>query len=483
MNSLTDEQLLRDYIDRRSETAFGELTRRHVDFIYSAALRMVRDPHLAEDVTQGAFLALAQNARQLAGRPVLSGWLHRVAQNLAANTVRSEVRRRAREKEAAAMNEILAPESDALWENIAPYLDAALAELNESERDALLLRYFERKSAREMAQILGTSEDAAQKRVSRAVERLREFFAKRNVAIGAGGLVILISSNAVQSAPVGLASAISSAAVLAGSAVQTSALVAATKTIAMTTIQKSLIAATLAVVAGAGVFEAHQASQLREQNQILRQQQAPLAKNIRQLQADNESLSNRLANIGEPEKLSDSQFNELLNLRGEVGVLQRQANEATQKTQAAEQKLESALSAETKFKTSEKATVSAMKYLGLDMLLYAKDHNNQFPTSLYSHEFLKKYESNPNLLRDIPAIEYMNGGEVKFVSNVASGDTVEHPNMVLLRERIARQSPDGTWRRLYLFADGSVQTATSYDGNFDAWEKANTYSPSPNPNN
>src|SRR6266487_5692494 len=118
MNSLTDQQLLLDYAEHRSEDAFAELVRRHVDFVYSAALRMVRDTHLAEDVTQGVFVALARSAGQLAERPVLSGWLHRTAQNLAANVVRSDVRRRAREQEAAAMNELLATEPDALWEHI-----------------------------------------------------------------------------------------------------------------------------------------------------------------------------------------------------------------------------------------------------------------------------------------------------------------------------------------------------------------------------
>jgi RNA polymerase sigma factor (sigma-70 family) len=146
VNSLTDQQLLRDYTDCRSEAAFDELVRRHIDFVYSAALRMVRDAHLAEDVTQGTFVALAHNARQLTDRPVLSGWLHRTTQNLAANTVRSAVRRRAREQEAAAMNEMHCAEPDAPWERIAPHLDNALNELTEAERDALLLRYFQRKA-------------------------------------------------------------------------------------------------------------------------------------------------------------------------------------------------------------------------------------------------------------------------------------------------------------------------------------------------
>src|SRR5215471_7757392 len=133
---VTDQQLLQDYTKRSSESAFAELVRRHVDFVFSAALRMVRDSHLAEDVTQAVFVALSQNARQLADRPVLSGWLHRTAQNLAAKAVRSDVRRRVREQEAAAMNELLSdpPESD--WKHIAPHLDDALGELNDADRDA-----------------------------------------------------------------------------------------------------------------------------------------------------------------------------------------------------------------------------------------------------------------------------------------------------------------------------------------------------------
>src|SRR5580765_3087679 len=116
MNGQTDQDLLRAYSERRSETAFAELVRRHVDLVYSAALRMVRDAHLAEDVTQGVFLALTKSAAQLTDRAVLSGWLHRTAQNLAANAVRSDVRRRAREQEAAAMNELLASGPDVSWD-------------------------------------------------------------------------------------------------------------------------------------------------------------------------------------------------------------------------------------------------------------------------------------------------------------------------------------------------------------------------------
>jgi len=121
VNNLTDQQLLRDYAKRCSEAAFTELVQRHVNLVYSAALRMVCDSHLAEDVTQAVFAALARSAKQLMERPVLSGWLHRTAQNIAAQTVRTDVRRHAREQEATAMNELDQP--DATWEHIAPHLD------------------------------------------------------------------------------------------------------------------------------------------------------------------------------------------------------------------------------------------------------------------------------------------------------------------------------------------------------------------------
>ena len=213
MNSLTDQQLLRDYAERRSETAFAELVRRHVDLVYSAAARMVRDVHLAEDVTQNVFVAFAKDARELAGRQVLSGWLHRTTQNIAAQMVRTDVRRRAREQEAVAMNKLFSTGTEAAWQHIAPQLDIALGELVDTDRDAVMLRYFERKSAAEIAQILNISDEAAQKRVIRAVERLREFLSKRGITIGTSALAVAISTNAVQAAPIGLTAVITTAAV------------------------------------------------------------------------------------------------------------------------------------------------------------------------------------------------------------------------------------------------------------------------------
>ena len=333
MNELTDQQLLRDYAEHHSETAFTTLVRRHIDLVHSAAFRLTGEAHSAQDVTQAVFVALAQNADRLAQHPVLSGWLHTTARNLAAKNVRAAVRRQNHEQEAVAMNELLANASETSWETIAPQLDAALGELSEPDRDAVLLRYFEKKSAQEMAGVLGISDEAAQKRVSRAVEKLRELFAKRGVTVGAGGLVVVISANAVQAAPVGLAVTISAAAI-ATTAVTTSSLIAATKTIAMTTLQKTVITAALVAAVGAGIFEARQAAHLREQNQTLQQSQAPLAEQIMQMKSERDEATNRLASMREEIAKIKSNNNELLKLRGEVTRLR-----PLQKDVAALQKL------------------------------------------------------------------------------------------------------------------------------------------------
>jgi RNA polymerase sigma factor (sigma-70 family) len=253
VQSRTDSELMIDYAERGCEAAFSELVRRYIDLVYSAALRMTRDPHLAQDVTQGAFAALAKSACQLAGRPVLSAWLHRSAQNIAAQSIRSEIRRRAREQEAHAMSPHSSAELETPWEEIAPHLDQAVGQLSDPDRDAVMLRYFEGKTAREIAERLGISEEAAQKRVHRAVERLREFFAKRGVPITAGGFAV-ISAQAVQSAPAGLFAAISSAALITGAAGASSLVTTTVNTVTWMNAKSLATAAVAALVTGSGVY-------------------------------------------------------------------------------------------------------------------------------------------------------------------------------------------------------------------------------------
>src|SRR5512135_2510035 len=135
MSHPTDAELLTAYAERGSEAAFSELVGRYIDFVYAAALRMAVNPQIARDVTQCVFVALAQQARKLAARPVLSGWLHRTAHNLASTAVRAEVRRRKREQEAMSMIS-LSNSQEPNWQEIQPVLDDELAQLGEADRDA-----------------------------------------------------------------------------------------------------------------------------------------------------------------------------------------------------------------------------------------------------------------------------------------------------------------------------------------------------------
>ena len=210
----SDLDLLQQFTRENSQDAFAEIVRRHLNLVYSAALRQVRSPQQAEEVSQSVFADLARDAGKIGGTGVppvssLTPWLYTVTRRTAIDVIRKESRRQLREQIAVEMNNMNATESGTgvppVWFEIEPLLDEAMAALDETDRSAILLRYFENKNLREVGEVLGASEDAAQKRVSRAVERLREFFSKRNVTIGASGLAVLISANAVQAAPIGLA--------------------------------------------------------------------------------------------------------------------------------------------------------------------------------------------------------------------------------------------------------------------------------------
>ena len=255
-----DLDLLQQYTKGGAQGAFAELVRRHLDMVYSVALRQVRSPALAEEVAQAVFVELARSARKMRPDSILAAWLYQVARRKAIDTVRKEARRQVREQAAVALAKTAAAPS--VWEEIEPLLDEAMESLEEDERSSVLLRYFENKSLREVGEILGASEDAAQKRVSRAVDRLRGFFQRRGVAVGTSGLIAVLAANAVQSAPAALAPAIATLA-CSGAAVATAA--GLVKILSLTTVQKALVGAVVVAGAGAGVYETYRASALQQQ--------------------------------------------------------------------------------------------------------------------------------------------------------------------------------------------------------------------------
>src|SRR5687768_3122987 len=287
---MNDLDLLGKFTRDQSQDAFTALVKRHVGLVYSAALRQVRSPQLAEEVAQSVFADLARSAPRLKSDTVLTAWLYEVTRRTAIDVVRGEARRQLREQIALEMNAMNANADD--WTRIEPLLDDAMHALDDTDRTAILLRFFENKSLRDVGQTLGTTDDTARKRVNRAIEHLRAFFAKRGVTVGASGIVVVISGNAVQAAPVGLVLTISTAAALGGTTLAATA--TATKAIAMTVTQKVLVAATLFAAVGTGIYEAHEASTLRSQVQTLRQQ-APSAEQIQQLTNDRDDANGQLA--------------------------------------------------------------------------------------------------------------------------------------------------------------------------------------------
>jgi RNA polymerase sigma factor (sigma-70 family) len=475
-----DSELLRQFARANSEAAFTELVQRHVNLVYSAALRQVNgDAHLAQDVAQTVFTDLARKADLLArGRDAsspLTGWLYTGTHFAAAKMIRGENRRRDREE--IFMREPIhetAPEPD--WENLRPTLDAAMHELKETDREAILLRYFENRQFAEVGAKLGLNENAARMCVERALEKLRDIFTKRGVTTVAA-LASVISANAVQIAPANLAAILASASIAtAGTGTLTF--------LKIMTATKLKLAFSAIVVAGAAtaiVVQQQTQTQLRSENKFLIRQ-------IAQLQTDSVNFSNHLAEISDAKKLSDDQFNELLKLRGEVGVLRRQLDELGKlreedqalRAQNAIASQEIKISEKDYFRLHEMDTINAAKQIGLAMLMYADDNNGSYPTNLF--QLTEDTGHGQGYLGSTNFTEFL--GDVKLdgfeLLNLSVPNPHDkHPQMIALRERVPRQTPDGKWQRIYTLADGSVQTATSNDGNFDAWEQQNT-SPPPN---
>jgi len=320
MNS-DDMALVREYARSNSEQAFATLVSRHVNLVYSVALRHVRDIHLAEEITQTVFILLARKAKSLSPKTILSGWLCRTARHVSANTLRIQCNRQLREQESQ-MQSILNEPEHGIWDQMAPLLDEALNSLGEKEHDAVVLRFFDGKELKHVGAAMGTTEDAARMRVNRGLEKLREFFTNRGITLSAGAIAGAVSANSVQSAPAGLAATITAAA-LSGTAITTTAAIAATETIGMTTLQKTILVGVLAAAVGTGIYEAPQIALLRERNQKLQQQQAPLTEQIQHLTQERNDLASKLSGTGDEkdrQRLRKEQL-ELMSLRGRVKQL------------------------------------------------------------------------------------------------------------------------------------------------------------------
>ena len=212
MPDANDMDLVREFARRNSEAAFTELVRRHLNLVYSVARRCTGNDGDAQDVTQAVFIILARKAAGLRERTLLAGWLYETTRFAAARLLRANARRHAREQEAYMQSTLNEADNFAVWEKLSPHLEDAMGKLNAADRALLVLRFYENKSGPEAAALLGIREDAAHKRVTRAIEKLRKLFAQRGVTLTGAAIAGAVSTNSVQAAPLGLAAAVTAAA-------------------------------------------------------------------------------------------------------------------------------------------------------------------------------------------------------------------------------------------------------------------------------
>jgi RNA polymerase sigma factor (sigma-70 family) len=331
----TDTELLRRYVEERSESAFTDFVREHLNLVYSAALRETSgDAAEAEDLSQAVFTELARKAPRLLGHPSLAGWVYTTVRRLAANLRRAERRRRRREQEAQTMIELHDSPHEA-WQQLRPVLDDALHELKEADREAVVLRFLEDRPLREVGARLGLSENAARMRVDRALEKLRGRLAVRGITSAASGLAAALAIGALTPPPAALAATIAGAALASGAAAGSSTFTLM-KLMSLTKAQAAIIGAV--VVAGLAVpaWQQTRLHRARAENEQLRAHaNAPDAaeKEVAALRAEVQRLRGAKTDAAELEQLRQYKAQtqpELLRLRGMAGLARRATAEAEQ---------------------------------------------------------------------------------------------------------------------------------------------------------
>lgn len=251
MQPADDSVLLRQYADDHSDEAFATLVTRYVNLVYSIAVRQVGNPHHAEEITQAVFIILAKKALRLRHERALSSWLFNTTRLTAINFVRSEARRHRREQEAY-MQTILDESGEDLWQRMAPLLDDAVAALNEQDRRAIVLRFYEGRNLREVGDALCASEEAAKKRVMRGLEKLQKYFLKRGVNSTTAIIAGAISANSVHAAPVTLAKPVTAIALAKGAGATAATLALARGTLTVTSWVKATLLVGTATFAAIG---------------------------------------------------------------------------------------------------------------------------------------------------------------------------------------------------------------------------------------
>ncbi|MBI1177196.1 sigma-70 family RNA polymerase sigma factor [bacterium] len=323
----SDHELLRLFVKNRSEDAFRQMVDRHLNLVFATARRIVGDPQLAEEIAQGVFVLLARKAAEIKSNQPLAGWLYHTTRHQALNASRAEGRRRQREHTAAAMQP---NETEPAPELIAAELEQVMDELSVDDRDALVLRFLDNRRLHEVGTELGISEEAARKRVNRALEKLRGIFGKRGIALSTGLLATALAGEAVTAAPVALGSAITATALsqLAGATAVTTTITATQGAMnTMNLLNLKTVAAILGVAAVTGtstyLVKEREADKLRADYRSLMGAQAELVKDRQDAAA---AVQLRDEEIEELKK----NVEDMPRLRGEIDRLNREKGDLKQ---------------------------------------------------------------------------------------------------------------------------------------------------------
>ena len=469
MNDTADHELLRRYAeqDAGADAAFTELVGRHCDLVWAAARRVSGDADLARDVAQTVFTDLARKADTLPPGTVLAGWLYRAACHAAAKHIRGENRRAQRERQAMQQNEFPSGDAEArAAAELHPVLDAALADLTETDRDAVVLRFLAGRSLAEVGATLGTNEDAAQKRVSRALEKLREAFRQRGVAVSGGIVAAALGVAGTQAAPAGLAGVIATAS-LAGAGAT------AWGTFSVITLMKSKLA--LGIVGGAIVvttlaWQQRSITRLADKNAGLRRQVVALT--------TVPSTSPPVA--PEVERQVRDKHTELLRLRGEITQLRQAATASSgsdlqNRLQGAEVRAALAEITAERAKALAMAdarqhsflVLKAMRNLGIAAQTFSAQNNSRYPASFDEMRNEMDLQADGTLAGGISPNLFEFFPHERVISEA-------EPDMILFCEKQARQMPNGKWERIYAYADGLVLTKNSADGDFRQIDREGT---------
>ncbi|HRI14910.1 MAG TPA: sigma-70 family RNA polymerase sigma factor [Verrucomicrobiota bacterium] len=463
-NPKDDSRLLREYAQDCSEAVFADLVRRHVNLVYSAALRQVGgDAPAAEDVTQSVFTELARQAERLARHPALTGWLYTTTRRVAGHAVRAEFRRQRREQQIQMMQDLAhdSTEAELDWERVRPVLDAAMHELAEPDRLAVLLRHFERRPLAEVGDRLGLTENAARMRADRALEKLRALLAKRGVTSTASALVLTLGNQGIIAAPAALATTVANAATAA--AATTASTLALFPFMASMNF-KAMGAALLVISAGTALFlQYRSAERLRATNAELRDQVARAIEDAQAAQRKTAQNSDEQSRWQQPQA-------ELLRLRGEVSRLRQQLAAGQPAAVSSDQRPTPEPPAELDEEASRALGIRRLneaKLLMLGFFLFAGDNGDRYPESLDVALARAKSEiSNPEQLGFIQALqtadyEIMYQGSPSGIANPSQA--------IVVRQREAWRSASG-WMRTYGFADGHSEVHRSVDGDFTEFE-------------